>query len=65
LWRIRQHLLGEREDCADVIGVYPLFPDQTCRFLVFDFDNHEKGADQSDNAKAIPHKDSDKVKDMI
>ena len=50
LWRIRQHLLGNREDCADVIGVYPLFPDQTCRFLVFDFDNHEKGADQSDNA---------------
>ena len=50
LWRIRQHLLGEREDCADVIGIYPLFPDQTCRFLVFDFDNHEKGADQSDNA---------------
>ena len=50
LWHIKQHLLGTREDCADVIGAYPLFPDGTCRFLVFDFDNHEKGADQIDNA---------------
>lgn len=50
LWYIKQHLLGVREDCADVIGVYPLFSDNTCRFLVFDFDNHEKGADQNDNA---------------
>ena len=49
LWRIKQHLLGTREDCADVIGVYPLFPNGTCRFLVFDFDNHDKGADQLDN----------------
>ena len=35
-----RHLLGYREDGADVIGVYPLLPDGTCRFLVFDFDNH-------------------------
>ena len=50
LWHIRQHLQGQRENCTDVIGVYPLLPDGTCRFLVFDFDNHEKGADQLDNA---------------
>ena len=42
LWMIEQHMLGKKEDCSDVIGVYPLFPDNTCRFLVFDFDNHEK-----------------------
>ena len=47
---IKQHLIGAREDCADVIGTYPLLPDGTCRFLVFDFDNHEKGADLKDNA---------------
>ena len=47
---IKQHLSGWRENCTDVVGVYPLFPDNTCRFLVFDFDNHEKGADQNDNA---------------
>lgn len=35
-----EHLKGEREDCTDVIGLYPLFPDGTCWFLVFDFDNH-------------------------
>ena len=34
------HLNGDREDCADVIGLYPLFPDGTCCFLAFDFDNH-------------------------
>lgn len=35
-----EHLKGEKEDCTDVIGLYPLFPDGTCWFLVFDFDNH-------------------------
>ncbi|MBO4873323.1 MAG: DEAD/DEAH box helicase family protein [Lachnospiraceae bacterium] len=50
LQHIKQHLIGARENCTDVIGVYPLLPDNTCRFLVFDFDNHEKGSDQQDNA---------------
>ena len=45
---ILKHLLGYKEDGSDVIGVYPLFQDGTCRFLVFDFDNHEKGAAQTD-----------------
>lgn len=37
---ILNHLKGGKEDCSDVIGLYPLFPDGTCWFLVFDFDNH-------------------------
>lgn len=45
-----EHLTGYREDGTDVIGVYPLLPDGTCRFLVFDFDNHEKGAEKNDFA---------------
>lgn len=48
--QIMAHLRGEREDGSDVIGVYPLFPDGTCRFLVFDFDNHEKGGELLDFA---------------
>ena len=36
-----EHLKGEKEDCTDVIGLYPLFPDGSCWFLVFDFDNHD------------------------
>lgn len=44
------HLLGRREDGTDVIGIYPLLPEGTCRFLVFDFDNHEKGAEETDFA---------------
>ena len=43
-WMLLKHLLGEKEDCTDVLGVYPLLKDSTCRFLVFDFDNHEKDA---------------------
>lgn len=36
---IMSHLKGN-----EVIGVYPLHKDNTCRFLVFDFDNHDKDA---------------------
>lgn len=35
------HLAGKKTDSSDVIGIYPLLPDDTCRFLVFDFDDHE------------------------
>ncbi|MCI8557992.1 MAG: DEAD/DEAH box helicase family protein [Lachnospiraceae bacterium] len=50
--KIIEHLLGYREDGADVLGIYPLLADGTCRFLVFDFDNHEKGAEKTDFANA-------------
>ena len=35
---IMEHLKGERLDGSDVIGLYPMFPDETCNFLVFDFE---------------------------
>ena len=44
---ILQHLQGLKEDCTDVVGLYPLFPDGTCWFLVFDFDNHDESAEPS------------------
>lgn len=47
---LMNHLLGYRDDGTDVIGVYPLLADGTCRFLVFDFDNHEKDAAETDFA---------------
>ena len=34
------HLMGYKENCSDVIGIYPMLPDDKCNFLVFDFDNH-------------------------
>lgn len=49
-WMILKHLQGEKEDCTDVLGVYPLLSDSTCHFLVFDFDNHEKDAYKNDDA---------------
>lgn len=48
--QIEAHLRGTKEDASDVIGIYPLFPDGTCRLLVFDFDNHDKGAEAQDYA---------------
>ena len=48
--QIEAHLRGMKEDASDVIGIYPLFPDGTCRLLVFDFDNHDKGAEDQDYA---------------
>ena len=48
--QIEDHLRGMREDASDVIGIYPLFPDGTCRLLVFDFDNHDKCAEEQDCA---------------
>ena len=51
-WMLLKHLLGEKSDCSDVLGVYPLLPNNTCHFLVFDFDNHEKDAYKKDDANA-------------
>ena len=48
--KIIAHLVGYKEDGSDVLGIYPLLSDGTCRFLVFDFDNHEKGAEETDFA---------------
>lgn len=48
--QIVNHLRGLKHDGTDVIGIYPLFPDGTCRFLVFDFDNHDKDAENFDFA---------------
>ena len=44
---ILQHLQGLKEDCTDVVGLYPLYPDGKCWFLVFDFDNHDEEAEPS------------------
>lgn len=64
--KIISHLLGYKEDGTDVIGVYPLLPDGTCRFIVFDFDNHEKGAEAADFANTDNewHKEVDALRKM-
>ncbi|MCD7808956.1 MAG: DEAD/DEAH box helicase family protein [Erysipelotrichaceae bacterium] len=38
---IMNHLEGNKADCSDVIGLYPILPNETCYLLVFDFDNHD------------------------
>lgn len=49
---ILAHLRGYSGNGSDVIGVYPLLPNGTCRFLVYDFDDHEKGAEKRDFANS-------------
>ena len=48
-WKTEQqifnHLTGR-----EVIVIYPYLPNGTCRFLVFDFDNHVEGAERNDFA---------------
>ena len=51
-FHIESHLLGKRNNASDVIGIYPLFPEGTCRFLVFDFDNHDGVSEENDNANS-------------
>ena len=36
---IRAHLIGRDEFCRDVVGIYPLLPDDTTRLLCVDFDD--------------------------
>ena len=49
-----EHLIGAREDASDVIGLYPMFPDETVNFLVFDFDCHEDKIGGDDGANPDP-----------
>jgi len=44
------HLRGNHPLGNDVLAVYPMLENNTCRFLVFDFDNHARGAAQNDFA---------------
>ncbi len=50
------HLKGEKADCSDVVGLYPVWPDGTCNYLVFDFDDHDDESDSirwQDEANAL------------
>ncbi|WP_125142310.1 TOTE conflict system archaeo-eukaryotic primase domain-containing protein [Clostridium transplantifaecale] len=62
--KIMNHLVGYKEDASDVIGVYPVLADGTCRFIVFDFDNHEMGAEATDFANVDEewHKEVDALR---
>ena len=45
-----EHLIGAKEDASDVVGLYPMFPDETINFLVFDFDCHDDKISGDDGA---------------
>lgn len=43
-------MMGNKADASDVLGIYPLFPDETINFLVFDFDCHDENICGDDGA---------------
>lgn len=57
---LMQHFKGEKEDCTDVLGLYVMLKGNTCRFIVFDFDDHNEKADNSDKWR----KEVDSMRDI-
>lgn len=47
---IKAHMNGTDPNGNDVVAIYPMLENNLCRLLVFDFDNHAKGAEQEDYA---------------
>jgi len=47
---IKAHMKGLDPIGNDVVAIYPMLENNLCQLLVFDFDNHAKGAEQDDYA---------------
>ena len=47
---IKAHMNGTDPTGNDVVAIYPMLENNLCQLLVFDFDNHAKGAEQEDYA---------------
>ena len=47
---IKAHMIGADPNGNDVVAIYPMLENNLCQLLVFDFDNHAKGAEQKDHA---------------
>lgn len=47
---IKAHMNGADPNGNDVVAIYPMLENNLCQLLVFDFDNHAKGAEQEDYA---------------
>lgn len=54
---LREHLEGHKIDGTDVIGIYPMLADETCYFIVFDFDNHDKKKETNEDEGANQNND--------
>lgn len=47
---IKAHMNGTDPNGNDVVAIYPMLENNLCQLIVFDFDNHAKGAEQEDYA---------------
>ncbi|HAR80139.1 MAG TPA: hypothetical protein DCR21_04835 [Succinivibrionaceae bacterium] len=60
------HMLGFKDNCSDVVGIYPILLDEKCYFLVFDFDDHSSDSIKSKslNNVALSKAQSDATKSL-
>ena len=47
---VMEHMKGNDPHGNDVVAIYPMLENNVCQLLVFDFDNHERGSEQTDHA---------------
>lgn len=47
---IKAHMEGKSPYGNDVVAIYPMLENNVCQLIVFDFDNHEIGSEQTDHA---------------
>lgn len=47
---IKAHMIGADPNGNDVVAIYPMLENNLCQLLVFDFDDHARGAEQKDHA---------------
>lgn len=48
---LKNHLCGNADNYSDVIGMYPLLKNDSCYFLVLDFDNHDADKYSTDKVR--------------
>ena len=70
-WKLEKRIKEDKKDCGVQCDMRrsnqfynPLLSNGTCRFMVFDFDNHDKGAEEKDYAN-VDESDREKPWDRI
>ena len=61
---LMEHLNGKKEDGTDVVGIYPMLKDESCNFLVFDFDDHTDTHEEDDESANLWREDVDALRNV-
>lgn len=61
---LMEHLNGKKEDGTDVVGIYPMLKDESCNFLVFDFDAHTDAQEDDCEPAVLWREDVDALRNV-